>query len=57
VAKTNYNLAKRQKEAARKTRQQEKLAKKLARVAGEPGADGEPAAVTADTLPAPKAGP
>ena len=36
MAKTNYNQAKRQKENARKARQQEKLAKKLARVAGEP---------------------
>ena len=37
MAKTNYNQAKRQKENARKARQQEKLAKKLARVSGEPG--------------------
>jgi hypothetical protein len=36
LAKTNYNQAKRQKENARKARQQEKLAKKLARVSGEP---------------------
>lgn len=36
MAKTNYNQAKRQKENARKARQQEKLAKKLARVAGDP---------------------
>ena len=36
MAKTNYNQAKRQKENARKARQQEKLAKKLARVTGEP---------------------
>ena len=36
MAKTNYNQAKRQKENARKARQQEKLAKKLARVSGEP---------------------
>ena len=42
MAKTNYNQAKRQKENARKARQQEKLAKKLARVSGEPEA-GEPA--------------
>jgi hypothetical protein len=42
LAKTNYNQAKRQKENARKARQQEKLAKKLARVSGEPEA-GEPA--------------
>jgi len=44
LAKTNYNQAKRQKENARKARQQEKLAKKLARVSGGPGqasADGE----------------
>lgn len=42
MAKTNYNQAKRQKENARKARQQEKLAKKLARVSGEPEL-GEPA--------------
>jgi hypothetical protein len=36
LAKTNYNQAKRQKENARKARQQEKLAKKLARVSGDP---------------------
>lgn len=35
MAKTNYNQAKRQKENARKARQQEKLAKKLARVTGD----------------------
>jgi hypothetical protein len=35
LAKTNYNQAKRQKENARKARQQEKLAKKLARVTGD----------------------
>jgi len=40
LAKTNYNQAKRQKENARKARQQEKLAKKLARVTGEPSAPG-----------------
>ena len=33
MAKTNYNQARRQKEIARKQRQQEKLARKLARVA------------------------
>jgi hypothetical protein len=38
LAKTNYNQAKRQKENARKARQQEKLAKKLARVTGDPDA-------------------
>lgn len=38
MAKTNYNQAKRQKENARKARQQEKLAKKLARVTGDPQA-------------------
>jgi len=38
LAKTNYNQAKRQKEIARKARQQEKLAKKLARVTGDPQA-------------------
>jgi hypothetical protein len=44
LAKPNYNQAKRQKENARKARQQEKLAKKLARVAGDP----EVADATAD---------
>jgi hypothetical protein len=57
VAKTNYNLAKRQKEQARKTRQQEKLAKKLARTGGEPGTDGEAAAGTAEAVPVEKAQP
>jgi hypothetical protein len=56
VAKTNYNQAKRQKEVARKARQQEKLAKKLARVAGTPGAEGEPVA-TADAAADTKAQP
>jgi hypothetical protein len=49
LAKTNYNQAKRQKENARKARQQEKLAKKLARVSGEPEpgepGSGEPGAI------------
>jgi hypothetical protein len=40
LAKPNYNQAKRQKEIARKARQQEKLAKKMARVAGEPAPEG-----------------
>jgi hypothetical protein len=59
LAKTNYNQAKRQKENARKARQQEKLAKKLARVSGEPepGAAGEAVAPAADSLPEPKAAP
>jgi hypothetical protein len=67
LAKTNYNQAKRQKENARKARQQEKLAKKLARVSGEPeagepgsvepGAVGEVAAPAADITPVPKAAP
>jgi hypothetical protein len=43
LAKTNYNQAKRQKENARKARQQEKLAKKLARVTGDPLAPEAPA--------------
>jgi hypothetical protein len=43
LAKTNYNQAKRQKENARKARQQEKLAKKLARVTGDPEASSAPA--------------
>ena len=49
LAKPNYNQAKRQKENARKARQQEKLAKKLARVAGEP----EVEEAAADAAPAP----
>ena len=58
MAKTNYNQAKRQKENARKARQQEKLAKKLARVAGEPdpsapGAIDEGAVPPVDVTPAP----
>jgi hypothetical protein len=64
LAKTNYNQAKRQKENARKARQQEKLAKKLARVSGEPEAGeavsvepGEAAAPAADIAPVPKAAP
>jgi hypothetical protein len=61
LAKTNYNQAKRQKENARKARQQEKLAKKLARVSGEPE-PGEGEAVgeatpAVDIVPAPKAAP
>ena len=43
MAKTNYNQAKRQKENARKARQQEKLAKKLARVTGDPETPEAPA--------------
>ena len=49
MAKTNYNQAKRQKENARKARQQEKLAKKLARVTGDPES---PEATEAGDLPA-----
>ena len=57
MAKTNYNQAKRQKENARKARQQEKLAKKLARVAGEPEAAGEAAVPAPDNTSEPKAAP
>ena len=62
MAKTNYNQAKRQKENARKARQQEKLAKKLARVSGEPETGesvevGDTASQAPDTVPAPKAAP
>ena len=57
MAKTNYNLAKRQKEEARKTRQKEKLAKKQARAAGEPGSDGDAAAATTEVAPVEKAQP
>jgi hypothetical protein len=55
VAKTNYNLAKRQKEGARKARQQEKLAKKLARVSTQPE-PAEPAPGAGDAAE-PKASP
>jgi hypothetical protein len=60
LAKTNYNQAKRQKENARKARQQEKLAKKLARVSGEPDPDAtsavdDGAVPAADGTPAPLA--
>jgi hypothetical protein len=62
LAKTNYNQAKRQKENARKARQQEKLAKKLARVSGdpetgEPVVDGDAATAAPEPVPAPKAAP
>ena len=57
MAKTNYNLAKRQKEEARKTRQKEKLAEQQARAAGEPGSDGDAAAATAEVAPVEKAQP
>ena len=39
MAKTNYHQARRQKETARKARQQEKLARKLARTAAGPEGD------------------
>ena len=56
MAKTNYNQAKRQKENARKARQQEKLAKKLARVSGDPEApDAVPDATGVPVAPAPPA--
>ncbi len=52
MAKTNYNQAKRQKENARKARQQEKLAKKLARVIGDPESpDGTGAAEPGSAVP------
>ena len=61
MAKTNYNQAKRQKENARKARQQEKLAKKLARVSGEPEVlDAETGATTPtapEGVPEPKVAP
>jgi hypothetical protein len=57
LAKTNYNQAKRQKENARKARQQEKLAKKLARVTSDPlapeSAESPDAPVTAEPGVAP----
>jgi hypothetical protein len=61
VAKTNYHQARRQKETARKARQQEKLAKKLARSttpepdAAQPTGDGaveSNAVTTANDVPA-----
>jgi hypothetical protein len=54
LAKTNYNQAKRQKENARKARQQEKLAKKLARVSGEPGQESADGAAAAPGAVAPE---
>ena len=57
MAKTNYNQAKRQKENARKARQQEKLAKKLARVSGEPEAIGGEAVTAPEVVPEPKVAP
>lgn len=42
MAKTNYNLAKRQKEAARKARQLKKQDRRQGRVGEAPVADGEP---------------
>jgi hypothetical protein len=57
VAKTNYNQAKRQKEVARKARQQEKLAKKLARVAAVPDEGDGSAPPVGDAEPAVKAQP
>ena len=49
MAKTNYHQQRRQKEMSRKARQQEKLAKKLARSEPAPGAD--PAAAPVDPAP------
>lgn len=51
MAKPNYQHMKKQREAAKKARQQEKLARKLARTSdtGEPVADeSTPAAATPD---------
>ncbi len=49
MAKTNYHQIRRQKETARKARQQENLARRQARVAGTTDAD--PAAPPADPPP------
>ena len=69
VAKANYHQIRRQKELARKTRQQEKQQKRLAAKAGEPSAaepaDAEPVGaelesselVTRSTIPAGGQGP
>jgi hypothetical protein len=43
MAKTNYNLAKRQKEAARKARQLKKQDRRQGRVGEAPAAEGETA--------------
>ena len=57
MAKTNYNQLKRQKEAARKTRQDARLARRQARKAGEepPADDAANAADTPAVAPGGKA--
>ncbi len=50
MARTNYHQVKRQKETARKARQQEKLARKQARAGSAPG--GEPVEPGPDAVPA-----
>ena len=50
MAKTNYHQVRRQKETARKARQQEKLARRQARTGGTP--DGDAAAPRPDAAPA-----
>lgn len=50
MPKTNYHQIRRQKETARKARQQEKLARRQARAAGVPGTD--PDASPAEAPPA-----
>lgn len=52
MAKTNYNQVRRQKEIARKARQQEKLARKQARVATDADATAGTAAAEVPAVPA-----
>jgi hypothetical protein len=52
LAKTNYNQVRRQKEIARKARQQEKLARKQARVATDADATAGTAAAEVPAVPA-----
>jgi hypothetical protein len=56
MAKPNYQHMKKQREAAKKARQQEKLARKLTRTPepGENAAGDTPAAPAAETPAAPK---
>jgi hypothetical protein len=55
MAKPNYKHQKRQKELARKTRQDEKLAKRAPRADGEPAVDGNEPAPADQASPGPAA--
>jgi len=55
VARTNYNLAKRQKEAARKARQNERLARRQSRAPEDAPAIEGPAEAPTPATPAPEA--